>query len=129
MKKYDLLEEKFEYDKEAATQLAEATTELVEIERRAAYLREVVKRHAKLKKFLWGTEQGVVIALHDIPEDHFRNILAFLPRNGREVSPEMKAEARSRGIDIDGGSGLAPLRAIASSSAFVLDEDDIDLDL
>ena len=42
---------------------------------------------------------------------------------------EMKAEARSRGIDIDGGSGLAPLRAIASSSAFVLDEDDIDLDL
>lgn len=130
MKTYSKLEEKFDYDKEAATELAEAMTELVQVERRAAYLHDVVKRNQKLKKFMWGTEQGVVIALHDIPEDHFRNILTYLERNGREVSPQMKAEARARGIDIAGNNGLAPLRQIAAKSdSFRFDEDDLDLDL
>lgn len=131
MKTYSKLEEKFDYDKEAATELAEAMTELVEVERRSAYLQEIVRRNAKLKKFMWGTEAGVVLALHDIPDDHFRNILTYLERNGRDVSPQMKAEARSRGIQIDGGvKGLAPLRAIAAkSTAFQVDEElDLDLD-
>jgi len=130
MKTYSKLEEKFEYDHEAATELAEAMTELVEVERRAAYLHEIVKRNQKLKKFMWGTEAGVVIALHDIPDDHLRNILAYLPRHDREISPQMKAEARSRGIQIDSGNGLAPLRAIAAKSeSFVIEGDDLDLDL
>lgn len=129
MKTYSKLEESFEYDHEQATELAEATTELVEVERRAQYLRDVVKRHGKLKKFLWGTEAGVVIALHDIPDDHLQNILAYLPRHDREVSPQMKAEARKRGIAVEGTNGLAPLRQIAASTSFSLDEDDLDLEL
>lgn len=128
MKTYSKLEEKFEYDHEQASELAEALTELVEVERRAQYLRDVVKRHSKLKKFMWGSEDGRITAIHDLADDHLQNILTFLPKHDREVSPQLKAEARSRGFQIEGGNGLAPVRAIAASTGFSL-EDDLDLDL
>lgn len=129
MKVYSKLEEKFEYDKEQATELAEATTELVEVERRAQYLRDIIKRHGKLKKFLWGSEDGRVTAIHDLADDHLQNILTYLPRHDREVSPQLKAEARSRGMQVEGNNGLAPLRQIVASTDFVFDEDDLELDL
>lgn len=130
MKTYNKLEEKFEYDKEMATELAEAMTELVQVERRAEYLRNVVKRHGKLKKFMWGSEDGRITAIHDLEDSHLANILTYLPRHDREVSPQLKAEARSRGMQVDGGDGLAPIRMIAArtDSQFTLDEDDLDLD-
>lgn len=128
MKTYSKLEEKFEYDHEQATELAEALTELVEVERRAKYLREVVARHNKLKKFMWGSEDGRITAIHDLADDHLKNILTFLPNHDREVSPQLKAEARSRGFQVEGGNGLAPVRAIAATSGFSF-EDDLDLDL
>ena len=124
MKSYTKLEEKFEYDKELATELAEAMTELVEVQRRALYLQEVVKRHSKLKKFMWGSEDGRITAIHDLEDSHLANILTYLPKHDREVSPQLKAEARSRGMQVDGGNGLAPIRAIAASSSY-----DLDLDL
>ena len=124
MKSYSKLEEKFEYDKELATELAEAMTELVEVQRRALYLQEVVKRHGKLKKFMWGSEDGRITAIHDLEDSHLANILTYLPKHDREVSPQLKAEARSRGIQVEGGNGLAPIRAIAASSSY-----DLDLDL
>jgi hypothetical protein len=124
MKSYSKLEEKFEYDKELATELAEAMTELVEVQRRALYLQEVVKRHSKLKKFMWGSEDGRITAIHDLEDSHLANILTYLPKHDREVSPQLKAEARSRGMQVDGGNGLAPIRAIAASSSY-----DLDLDL
>lgn len=130
MKQYSKLEEKFEYDKEQATELAEAMTELVECERRASYLRDVVKRHGKLKKFMWGSEDGRITALHDLEDSHLANILTYLPRQGREIPPQIKAEARSRGMQVEGGNGLAPVRQIAAqSTSFTLDEDDLDLEL
>lgn len=130
MKTYSKLEEKFEYDHEQATELAEAMTELVETERRAQYLRDVVKRHGKLKKFMWGSEDGRITAMHDLEDSHLQNILTYLPKHDREASAQIKAEARSRGMDIEGSNGLAPLRQIAAaSSSFTLDEDDIDLEL
>lgn len=128
MKSYNKLEEKFEYDKEMATELAEAMTELVEVERRAAYLREVVKRHGKLKKFMWGSEDGRITAIHDLEDSHLQNILTYLPRHDREIPPQIKAEARSRGLQVEGGNGLAPLRQIAASTSFVNDDLDLDLD-
>lgn len=128
MKTYSKLEEKFEYDHEQASELAEALTELVEVERRAQYLRDVVKRHNKLKKFMWGSEDGRITAIHDLEDSHLANILTYLPKHDREVSPQLKAEARSRGMQIEGGNGLAPVRAIAASTGFSL-EDDLDLDL
>ena len=130
MKTYDKLEEKFEYDKEMATELAEAMTELVEVERRAEYLRNVVKRHGKLKKFMWGSEDGRITAIHDLEDSHLANILTYLPRHDREIPPQIKAEARSRGMQIEGSNGLAPVKQIAAqSTSFVLDEDDLDLDV
>jgi len=130
MKSYSKLEEKFEYDKEMATELAEAMTELVEVERRAAYLRDVVKRHGKLKKFMWGSEDGRITAIHDLEDSHLANILTYLPRHDREIPATVKAEARSRGMSVDGGDGLAPIKAVAArSTSFTLDEDlDLDLD-
>lgn len=130
MKTYSKLEEKFEYDKELATELAEAMTELVEVERRAQYLRDVVKRHGKLKKFLWGSEDGRITALHDLADDHLANILTYLPKHDREIPATVKAEARSRGMSIEGSNGLAPVKQIAAqSTSFTLDEDDLDLEL
>lgn len=123
MKKYEKLEKKFDYDKEQATELAEAYTELVEVERRAKYLQDLIKQHSKLKKFMWGSQDGKVTALHDLEDDHLKNILQFLPRNGREISAQMKAEARSRGFDIPDDNGLSPMRAIAEHSEFATDED------
>ncbi len=129
MKTYSKLEETFEYDHEQASELAEALTELVEVERRAQYLRDVVKRHNKLKKFMWGSEDGRITAIHDLEDSHLQNILTYLPKHDREASPQIKAEARKRGFSIEGGNGLAPLRAIAATSGFTIDSDDIDLDL
>lgn len=123
-KKYELLEEKFEYDKEAATQLAEATSELVEVQRRAEYLKDVVARHSKLKRFLWGTLEGKVIAFHDLETDHLINILKHLENRGDEPSKELQAEARSRGLEIKGNNGLASLTAIVRSipAAFTMND-------
>ena len=129
MKTYSKLEEKFDYDKEQATELAEAMTELVQVERRAEYLRNVVKRHGKLKKFLHGTAEGQVIAVHDLGDDHLQNIIRKFEREDREISPQLKAEARSRSLAVLDNGGLAPLRQIAASSGFVIDEDDLDLDI
>jgi hypothetical protein len=125
MKRYDKLEEKFEYDKEVATELAAAMTELINVARRGEYLKDVIKRHGKLKKFLWSTESGTVIALHDIEDDHLKNILAYLDKHDREASPQLKAEARSRGLILDGDFGLAPVRQIAAiSNTKYSDEDE-----
>lgn len=129
MKTYSKLEEKFEYDHEQASELAEALTELVEVERRAEYLRSIVKRHGKLKKFMWGSEDGRITAIHDLADSHLQNILTYLPNHDREVSPQLKAEARSRGFQIEGGNGLASVRAIAATTGFALDGDELDLDL
>lgn len=130
MKNYSKLEEKFEYDKDVATELAEAMTELVEVERRAEYLRSVVKRHGKLKKFMWGSEDGRITALHDLEDSHLANILTYLSKHDREASPQLKAEARSRGMQVESNNGLASLKLIAArNDSFVLDEDDLDLEL
>ena len=127
LKKYELLEEKFEYDKPAATQLAEAITELLTIERRAVYLRGVTKRHTKLKRFIWGTKEGEAIALHDITDSHLTNILDYLPKQGRTPSKEMLAEARSRGMVVGSQEGLADvMTTITAGTIFAPDEVDED---
>lgn len=127
LKRYDLLEEKFDYDHDAATQLAEATTELVAIQRRARYLRDIIKRHGKLRRFLWGTAEGRVIAMHDLDDSHLANILTYLPAQGREPSRELLAEVRSRGLAAGNDNGLASLSSVASDTEIIFetyDEED-----
>lgn len=99
-KDYRGLHRTYEYDKPKATLLAEAMTELVTLKKREKYLQNLLAENSNLKPFLWGSMDGRVQAIHDIPDDHLKNILKFLPANGREVPKEIKAEALSRGFEV-----------------------------
>lgn len=99
-KKYSELEKTYDYDKKKATVLAEALTEAIELKLRLDELERLIKLNGNLKKFIWGTAGGKAIAFHDIEDDHLKNILSYLPANGREIPDALKAEARSRGFSI-----------------------------
>ena len=95
-KDYKELQKSFDYDKKKATVLAEALTELDEVAKRKKFLEELVQQHMDLAPFMWRTMEGKVIALHDIDDDHLKNILSYIVNKGRSVKEEIKAEARSR---------------------------------
>lgn len=99
-KDYKELQKSFDYDKKKATVLAEALTELDEVAKRKKFLEELVQQHMDLAPFMWRTMEGKVIALHDIDDDHLKNILSYIVNKGRSVKEEIKAEARSRGIEV-----------------------------
>lgn len=99
-KDYKELNKTFEYDKEKATILAEAMTEKIALEKRAKYLEQLLHDNRKLSKFLWTTLDGVVKALHDLDDNHLKNILNHIVNHGGTISPQIKAEATSRGFEI-----------------------------
>lgn len=99
-KDYKGLHKTYEYDKPKATLLAEAMTELVTIEKRRKYLQGLLDENMNLKPFLWGSMDGRVTAIHDLDDNHLKNIIKFLPANGREIPGEIKAEALSRGFEV-----------------------------
>lgn len=98
---YNDLKKTFDYDKKKATRLAEAMTEAVEVEKRLKYLKTIMDNNTELRAFLWQTQEGQVKALHDIDDEHLANIVGFKAKHGSELSEEMRAEAESRGIDVD----------------------------
>lgn len=99
-KKYDGLNKTFVYDKAKAELLAEAMTERNILAKRMKYLEELAKDNADLSGFLWTTLQGECKALHKIEDDHLKNILTHIVQHGGVISPQIKAEALSRGFDI-----------------------------
>lgn len=101
-KDYSELNRQYEYDEAKATLLAEAMTEAVALERRKQYLLSLMNQNKNLKRFLWQSEDGKITALHDLDPDHIVNIMNYLIENDREISNEMKAEARKRGIAVPG---------------------------
>jgi hypothetical protein len=96
---YKDLKKTYDYNKEKATRLAEAMTEAVEVEARLRYLKKLANDNIDLNPFLWKTVDGKVIALHDLEDDHLRNIVGHLVRHGRPINDQLRAEAESRGID------------------------------
>lgn len=98
---YSDLYKTYDYDKVKATRLAEAMTEVTTLEKRLQYLKNILNENVGLGSFLWKTEEGTVIALHDIEDSHLKNILGYITRKGAIVKPEILAEARSRGLDPD----------------------------
>lgn len=106
-KDYSKLHKTFSYDKEKATLLAEAMTELVELKKREKYLTKLLSDNPDLKQFLWGSQDGRVTAFHDIEDEHLENILAFLPRRGREVPEALATEAVSRGMELPDNARLS----------------------
>lgn len=128
-KKYTELEKTYDYDKKKATVLAEAVQELVEVKKREAELERLIKLNGSLKKYLWGTADGKVIAFHDIEDDHLKNILTYLPAHGREIPDPLKAEARSRGLELPAEGAQFKLVAgkkFANVEVFEIDEEDYD---
>lgn len=99
-KKYESLMPKNEYDREKAETLAEAMTELVQINKRKSFLESLMQENKDLKKYTWASNDGVVRAIHTIDEGHFRRILQNQVLNGRPLSKALRAEAASRGMEV-----------------------------
>lgn len=99
-KQYKKLNRYEDYDQEAAAELAEALNEIVALEQRLQFLKELVGENKELHAFVWRTAQNVVIALQDIEEDHFKNILQHLVDNGRKISKSLRGEAERRKVPL-----------------------------
>lgn len=99
-KKYDGLNKTFDYSKDKAELLAEAMTERITLEKRMKYLTELASDNKDLTAFLWTTLEGECKALHKIEDDHLKNILKHIVNHGGTISPQIKAEATSRGFEI-----------------------------
>ena len=108
-KKYEKLQKTFDYDKEKAEVYAEAATELIEIRKREKYLTELLEENSDLSPFMWTTLDGETKALHKIDDSHLKNILKHIVNRGGAISPQIKAEALSRGFEVpeDGMSARA----------------------
>ena len=100
LKDYSGLIKKNEYDKEKAQLLAEAITEKLTLEKRVAYLDELINENSDLTKFLWTTLDGTCKPLDKIDDSHLKNIMGHILNRGGRISPEIKAEALSRNITV-----------------------------
>ena len=116
---YKDLHKTFEYDKAKATRLAEAMTEVTTLQARLKYLEALLAENVGLSPFLWKQEDGTVTAIHDLEDNHLKNIIRWVTRHGRTVKPELVAEARSRGFTVEDYTEKP--RAI---EAFVEDDED-----
>jgi len=99
-KQYDKLFSAEIYDKEAAEQLADATNELFQLMQRAQYLEELIKENKKLHIYIWTTADGETRAVHNLDDDHLKNILQWQVNHGQTINKGLKAEARKRNMDI-----------------------------
>lgn len=99
-KKYAKLLGKVDYDHEAAEQLADALNEIVELEQRAAQLRQIVNENEELHQFVWRTADNKTIALHNLDNDHLENIMLHLLRSNRAIPRGIRGEAISRNLVI-----------------------------
>lgn len=126
-KDYSKLFKTYDYDREKAELLSEAMTERYELLKRVKYLEDLAKENKGLAKFLWTTAEGKVIALHKLEDDHLRNILKHIVDRNGVISPALKAEARSRNIEIPAESDMAAavryLNAGRQIESEIVDED------
>ena len=121
-KDYSGLFPTFDYDKTKASLLAELANETTKLQARLTYLQTIAKENAGLEKFLWKTGEGEVIALHDLKDEHLKNIIGHVTSSARELSPQLVAEARSRGINPD--EFKKPVRAIVGHISTIDDDEE-----
>ena len=121
MDDYKDLQKTFDYDKKKVSRLVEAVNERNQALKRVQYLNEVIEVNKDLMNFVWTDKDGAVTALHDLGDNHLENIIGFITRNGGVLPEEIKAEARSRGMDVDKLS-MTAIRIKARNDEF--DDDD-----
>jgi hypothetical protein len=122
-KEYKKLNKYEEYDHETVEELAEAMNELRTLERRANVLKELIGENQELSPFVWTTAEGVSMALHDIADDHFKNILTHINNRMREIPKSLKAEANRRGFELPDSRKSTVLELYATHEAF--DDEDL----
>lgn len=100
LKEYKKLNKYEDYDHAAAAELAEALNEIVTLEARLTFLKELVGENQELHSFVWRTAENKVIALQDIEEDHFKNILQHIVNRGDKIPKAIRAEADRRKVEL-----------------------------
>ncbi len=105
-KRYTKLETAPQYDQEAAEELAEVVNEIRVLDNRLSDLKELVDENSELRKYLWTTADGVTIAFHKLEDSHLKNILQHQVNYDRQITKELKAEARKRGFEIPTQRGV-----------------------
>lgn len=123
-KDYSGLAPSNDYDHDKAELLAEAVTEKLILEKRLAYLNELVEENQELTPFLWTTLQGECKPLHKITDSHLKNIMTHLLKGGRSISKTIQAEARSRNIQIPDWTEFASQRLLGASEGEIIEPDD-----
>lgn len=126
LKDYSGLIKKNEYDHEKAELLAEAVTELKAIEKRKAFLEELIEDNRDLLLFLWTTLTGECKPLHKITDDHLKNILGHILNRGGRISPQIKAEALSRNIAIPDETAFQAQRLLEAREGEIIHDLDMD---
>ena len=99
-RKYSKLFSISDYDKEAAEELADAMNELREVMTRTQYLEELIRENKKLHIFIWTTAEGETRALHNLEDDHLKNILQWQINRGQAINKCLKSEAMKRNIEV-----------------------------
>lgn len=100
MKQYKALEKSNDYDHVKAEEYAEAVMELRSLQNRREYLEQLIEDHDELREYMWTTAEGVTKPLHLIDDDHLENIMKHLIENRRRIPDQIKAEARSRNLEV-----------------------------
>lgn len=106
MKQYKSLEKSNDYDHDRAEEYAEAVMELKSLRSRIDYLDELLDDHSELKEYMWTTKEGVTLPLHKIEDDHLKNIMTYLIDSNKRIPAQIKAEARSRDIEVPDDSQI-----------------------
>lgn len=99
-KDYKVLRKTNEYDHVKAEALAEAVTERIELQKRVDVLNRLIEENTDLSAFLWTTREGICKPLHEIKDDHLKNIITHLMERGAPLSASIRAEAESRDIEL-----------------------------
>lgn len=133
MKEYKKLTKSTKYDKEQVDELVELMQEMIENKNRYDYLKEILDESEDLKKYVWTTADGEVKALHNIDDDHLKNIFKWLVERDMSISKEFKAEGRKRGLQVpvydkDRGRyrGLGNLIANITASNYYQEAEEVD---
>ena len=82
MEKYTLLDKTKEIDIEEVREYARARTELNKLRARVEYLDDLVSENLILHDHVWTTQEGETKAIKDIDDDHLKNIVTHLRKQG-----------------------------------------------
>ena len=82
MNEYKKLDKSENVDLEAVREYATARSEISSLENRIEYLEELIIENDELSKYVWRTLEGKTIAIHDLEDDHLKNITTHLAGRG-----------------------------------------------